>query len=300
MLDGVGLIHMNGRVYDPTVGRFLSVDPIVRDIAASQSWNGYGYVEGRVLSATDPSGYCPGNLPGNACGILLEGDPSLTVMVEASRLFRSWETTLRLQFDTVRDSLARNLDSAFKEPSQPASEDVGEPPPKEKKCWNFSLGVGASGAVVTMGGGGGLSPLGISYGGSLLDTRLFVQSQAYGLFGLGAFFGVGISAQVGPGAIAGGTSTARGVHGEADVGTPPLPVSFSVTGDWFPQSGGNAGGFHGRLPGGRLGSGFGVFAGIGPASQASYGLPTVRELVNYTASSLGLSGLQTSPEACDP
>ena len=57
MLDGVGLIHMNGRVYDPTVGRFLSVDPIVRDIDASQSWNGYGYVEGRMLSATDPTGW---------------------------------------------------------------------------------------------------------------------------------------------------------------------------------------------------------------------------------------------------
>ncbi len=56
MLDGVGLIHMNGRVYDPSVGRFLSVDPVVRDIDASQSWNGYGYVEGRTLSATDPTG----------------------------------------------------------------------------------------------------------------------------------------------------------------------------------------------------------------------------------------------------
>ena len=32
MLDGVGLIHMHGRVYDPTVGRFLSVDPIVRAV----------------------------------------------------------------------------------------------------------------------------------------------------------------------------------------------------------------------------------------------------------------------------
>ncbi len=61
MLDGVGLTHMNGRVYDQAVGRFLSVDPITRDVAASQSWNGYGYgygyVEGRVLSATAPSGY---------------------------------------------------------------------------------------------------------------------------------------------------------------------------------------------------------------------------------------------------
>jgi RHS repeat-associated protein len=27
MLDAVGLIHMNGRVYDPALGRFLSADP---------------------------------------------------------------------------------------------------------------------------------------------------------------------------------------------------------------------------------------------------------------------------------
>jgi hypothetical protein len=29
----------------------------VRDLGASQSWNGYGYVEGHVLSSTDPSGW---------------------------------------------------------------------------------------------------------------------------------------------------------------------------------------------------------------------------------------------------
>ncbi len=28
-LDGVGLIHMNGRVYDPVLGRYLSADPVV-------------------------------------------------------------------------------------------------------------------------------------------------------------------------------------------------------------------------------------------------------------------------------
>ena len=57
MLDNVGLVHMQGRVYDPSIGRFLSADPIVRDVAAAQSWNGYGYVEGRVTSWTDPSGW---------------------------------------------------------------------------------------------------------------------------------------------------------------------------------------------------------------------------------------------------
>ena len=59
MLDNVGLVHMQGRVYDPAIGRFLSVDPLVRDVAAPQSWNGYGYVEGRALSWTDPTGFAP-------------------------------------------------------------------------------------------------------------------------------------------------------------------------------------------------------------------------------------------------
>ena len=31
-LDLVGLIHMNGRVYDPTLGRFTSADPIIQAI----------------------------------------------------------------------------------------------------------------------------------------------------------------------------------------------------------------------------------------------------------------------------
>ena len=98
MLDGVGLIHMHGRVYDPTMGRFLSVDPVVRDTAASQSWNGYGYVEGRMLSATDPDGFTTDvNCP--SCNKPV--DPALeTVIVEARRrmaeALRSAEVALGL------------------------------------------------------------------------------------------------------------------------------------------------------------------------------------------------------------
>jgi len=56
-MDNVGLIHMKGRVYDPTIGRFLSQDPYVQDPTNSQSYNRYSYVWNRVLSATDPTGY---------------------------------------------------------------------------------------------------------------------------------------------------------------------------------------------------------------------------------------------------
>ncbi len=56
-LDRTGLIHMNGRVYDPTLGRFLSADPIVQAPYFSQSYNRYTYVWNNPLGMNDPSGY---------------------------------------------------------------------------------------------------------------------------------------------------------------------------------------------------------------------------------------------------
>lgn len=57
MLDNVGLVHMNGRVYDPVLGRFLSADPFIQYPEETQSWNRYSYVFNNPLSYVDPSGY---------------------------------------------------------------------------------------------------------------------------------------------------------------------------------------------------------------------------------------------------
>jgi RHS repeat-associated protein len=56
-LDEVGLVHMNGRVYDPQIGRFLSADSFVQDPLNSQSYDRYSYVINNPVSRTDPSGY---------------------------------------------------------------------------------------------------------------------------------------------------------------------------------------------------------------------------------------------------
>jgi RHS repeat-associated protein len=53
---GVSLINMNGRMYDPVLGRFLSPDNFVQDPYNSQSYNRYGYVLNNPLMYTDPSG----------------------------------------------------------------------------------------------------------------------------------------------------------------------------------------------------------------------------------------------------
>ncbi len=57
MLDGLDLVHMNGRVYDPGIGRFVSADPNVFYPEEMQDYNVYSYVWNNPLSATDPSGY---------------------------------------------------------------------------------------------------------------------------------------------------------------------------------------------------------------------------------------------------
>ncbi|RUO78698.1 RHS repeat domain-containing protein [Pseudidiomarina taiwanensis] len=56
-LDDAQLIHMNGRVYDYNLGRFLSVDPFIQAPGNSQSLNPYSYIMNNPLAGTDPSGY---------------------------------------------------------------------------------------------------------------------------------------------------------------------------------------------------------------------------------------------------
>ncbi len=62
MLDEVGLIHMQGRIYDPTLGRFLSTDPVVQQDYNLQNYNRYTYVLNNPVSYTDPTGYLFGGL----------------------------------------------------------------------------------------------------------------------------------------------------------------------------------------------------------------------------------------------
>lgn len=57
MLDNLSLIHMNGRVQDPIVGRFVSADPHVDPSLGTQGWNRYAYLGNNPMKRTDPSGF---------------------------------------------------------------------------------------------------------------------------------------------------------------------------------------------------------------------------------------------------
>ncbi len=53
--DPTGLTHLGAREYDPTIGRFISVDPI-QDLTDPQQWHGYAYANNNPTTCSDPDG----------------------------------------------------------------------------------------------------------------------------------------------------------------------------------------------------------------------------------------------------
>ena len=57
--DASGLTQIGARYYDPSVGRFLSVDPVM-DLSDPQQWHGYAYANSNPTTYSDPTGLLPG------------------------------------------------------------------------------------------------------------------------------------------------------------------------------------------------------------------------------------------------
>jgi len=60
-IQAFNLINMNGRMYDPAVGRFLSPD-IFADAGSTQGMNSYSYCLNNPLMYSDPSGWIATNI----------------------------------------------------------------------------------------------------------------------------------------------------------------------------------------------------------------------------------------------
>jgi RHS repeat-associated protein len=64
-----GLIDMQGRMYSPILGRFLSADTIVPNAAQPQDFNRYSFVRNNPLKYVDPSGHDLALVSGQGDGI---------------------------------------------------------------------------------------------------------------------------------------------------------------------------------------------------------------------------------------
>ncbi|MGW4892902.1 RHS repeat-associated core domain-containing protein [Kitasatospora sp. NPDC004240] len=71
--DVTGLTNLGARQYQPTTGRFLSLDPVL-DPGDPQQWNGYAYSENDPVNKSDPSG-----LRSEECGTLYACGPAGTI-----------------------------------------------------------------------------------------------------------------------------------------------------------------------------------------------------------------------------
>jgi RHS repeat-associated protein len=54
-VDPTGLTHIGAREYDPALGRFVTVDPVM-DPADPQQWHGYAYANNSPITFSDPTG----------------------------------------------------------------------------------------------------------------------------------------------------------------------------------------------------------------------------------------------------
>ncbi|HET7864584.1 MAG TPA: RHS repeat-associated core domain-containing protein [Burkholderiaceae bacterium] len=90
-LDELALVHMNGRIYDPLIGRFLSGDPVIQSPEDLQNYNRYTYVLNNPLRYTDPSGNC---IDGISTGICVAMFMAGTAMIVAGNKYWQMVGTL--------------------------------------------------------------------------------------------------------------------------------------------------------------------------------------------------------------
>jgi RHS repeat-associated protein len=65
--DNTGLTHLGAREYDPSLGSFISVDPLM-DLADPSQWNGYSYANQNPINNSDPNGLSCKMEDGTQCG----------------------------------------------------------------------------------------------------------------------------------------------------------------------------------------------------------------------------------------
>ena len=147
------IINMNGRLYDPVIGRFFSPDKYVANGTFTQDFNRYSYARNCPLMYVDPSGEYT---------ILVDLWGNTTIFFSNSMFFSDWNVVLpsdgpnidRLSFSVPSEG---TLYGAFLEPVTCISTATNSP------IFPINSGI-PSGVLGSSGLGFGMPPIGIQPG----------------------------------------------------------------------------------------------------------------------------------------
>jgi RHS repeat-associated protein len=109
-LDDTYLIHMNGRVYDYRLGRFLTVDPVISG-TDSQALNPYSYVGNNPFSGKDPTGYYTETSAELGSHVRRETKESVAAKIDAG--MKSGTINAKTSVDEASKTLKTDIKSAF-------------------------------------------------------------------------------------------------------------------------------------------------------------------------------------------
>ncbi len=140
--ESTGLVHLGAREYDPSSGRFISIDPVM-NLANPQHINGYTYGNNNPATHADPSGMCPFiDCPTRPCALCENTTPGQKPgppKLSANALAAGWTLEKALANDSVAavkkrqkqevqaqaDAAKRRVQSAAKEIAKIVSDELG-------------------------------------------------------------------------------------------------------------------------------------------------------------------------------
>jgi RHS repeat-associated protein len=239
--DEVGIIHMNGRIYDPRLGRFLQADPFVQAPRDSQSFNRYSYVFNNPMAYTDPTGYFGGKQQNNVrtgiaivISIFLPGAlTSATSMTTTEAAIITGAVAGGVQSGNARGAAVGALTAAaFSGIDQAFGVDAGAQSVTGMSQGAYAaraLSYGAAGGVMSMLEGGRFGHGFVSAGfGALLGPAEADGGDNAFVSGLGAAVIGGTTSAIAGGSFANGALTAAFAKALHHASAEPLDVVGSV------------------------------------------------------------------------